>query len=242
MSMEIKIRVKDNVVVLDIAGVIDVNSANLVEIIGQCLRDGYSDMLLNFEDVNTIDYMGVSVIAIAFKEVDNNQGRMKFVNVPAHLKNLLSITGLDRAIEIFGTEDQAVASFREDKAFEEIKKMNLRRRFKRLPLGLKASLKNKSGRSPVGYGVEILNLSGVGAYLFGCNKFKLQDDVVLTFKVPPKDEELELEAKVVWLCDKQIQPHLYPGMGIAFYDISPDRQAKLIEFIDRNFSMLSPDE
>ena len=58
--MEIRVRASDNIVILDISGPIDVNSANLVEVIGQCIRDGYSDILCNFEEVSSIDYMGIS--------------------------------------------------------------------------------------------------------------------------------------------------------------------------------------
>ncbi len=202
--MEIRARRKDNIIILDLYGRIDVDSANLVEVAGQCIRDGYCDVLCNFEEVDFIDYMGVSAIVIAYKEVINNQGRMKFVNIPAHLKGVFSISGLDRVIEIYATEDLAVNSFQEDKIIENIKKMQLRRRFKRLPIDIKIELKEKYEKNPVCLKVDILNLSAVGAFIFGCDKFKLQDEVILKLKLPPNFEEIELEAKVVWLPDKQI--------------------------------------
>lgn len=240
--MEIRVRVKGEAVVLDLCGSIDVNSANLVEVIGQCIRDGYSDILCNFEEVTAIDYVGVSVIAIAFKEIINNEGRMKLSGLPAHLKNLFLVTGLDRAIDIYATEELAIDSFKEDKAIENIKKMQLRRRFKRLPMDIKAELSAKYAKDHICFNIDIFNLSAVGAYIYGCGKFKLGDEVTLKFKVPPKMEVMELDAKVVWLCDKQIQPQLYPGMGVAFYNIQTAVQEKLLQFIERNLSLLSPDE
>jgi Tfp pilus assembly protein PilZ len=87
--------------------------------------------------------------------------------------------------------------------------------------------------------VDILNLSGVGAFIFGCDKFRLGDEVVLKMKLPPKDEELELDARVVWLPDKQIQPHFHPGMGVEFHNIPGDVQQRLVEFIERNLSHLT---
>ncbi len=240
--MEIRVRASDNIVILDISGPIDVNSANLVEVIGQCIRDGYSDILCNFEEVGSIDYMGISVIAIAYKEVINNEGRMKFVNVPTHLKNLFSVTGLNRTIEFYATEELAINSFKEDKVIENIKKMQLRRRFKRLPIDLKVEIRPKQEKGPVCSNIDILNLSAVGAYVFGCDKFKLGDEVILKFNIPPKGEEMQLEAKVVWICDRQIQPQLYPGMGVGFYNIETSVQEKLLEFIERNLSLLSPDD
>ncbi len=64
---------------------------------------------------------------------------------------------------------------------------------------------------------------------------------MLKLKLPPKNEEIELEARVVWLPDKQIQPHSHPGMGVEFYNIQPSVQQKLLEFIERNLSFMSTD-
>jgi anti-anti-sigma factor len=240
--MEIRARTKGNAIILDLSGRVDVDSANLVESVGQCLRDGYADILLNFEEVDFIDYLGVSAIALAYRETLNNHGRMKFSNIPSHLRNIFSITGLDRVIEIYATEDLAINSFKEDKVIENIKKLQLRRRFKRLPIDIKVELKNKYGRNPTCLKLDILNLSAIGAYIYGCDKFRLHDEVILRFKLPPKIEELELEAKVVWLPDKQIQQQLHPGMGVEFYNIAPGIQEKILEFIERNLSHLSSDD
>lgn len=236
--MEISIRRKGNIIILDVSGRIDVNSASIIEVVGQCLRDGCGDILCNFEEVDFIDYMGISVIVIAYKEVMNNNGRMKFVNIPAHLKGLFSIACLDRVIEIYATEDLAINSFKEDKIIEHIKKLQLRRRFKRLPIDIKIELKVKYDKSPTCLKADILNLSGVGAYIYGCNQFKLAEEVILKLKLPPKLQEIEIEAKVVWLSDKQIQPQFHPGMGVEFYNISASAQEKLLEFIDRNLSFM----
>lgn len=240
--MDIKVRSVGNIVVLDLNGVIDVNSANLVEVVGQCIRDGYIDILCNLEDINSVDYMGMSVIAIAYKEVINNKGRMKLVNVPMHIKNLFCITGLDRAIEIFTDENMALSSFEEDRIIENIKKMQLRRRFKRLPIEIKVKLRTKNASAPVCMDADIMNLSGVGAYLYGCESLKLGDEVVLTFNSPERLSGMSLEAKIVWLCDKQIQPQLYPGMGVAFHNIERASQAKLIDYIEKNLSRLTSSE
>ena len=237
--MEIKARQNGSIVILDLAGRIDIDSANFVEAVGQCVRDGYLDILCNFEEVDFIDYLGVSVIVVVYKEVVNAHGRMRFTNVPVHLKGIFSVTGLDKIIEMFVSEDLAINSFTEDKIIEKIKKMQLRRRFKRLPIGIKIELKDKYDKSPVCLKVDVLNLSAVGAFIYGCAKFKLGDEVVIKLRLPPKNEEIELEAKVVWLPDKQLQHQIQPGMGVEFHNIQPPVQQKLIEFIERNLSFLS---
>ena len=239
--LEIRLRQKDNIIIMDLCGRIDVNCANLVEVVGQCLRDGYTDILCNLEDVDGVDYMGISVIVIAYKEVVNGQGRMKFLNIPAHLRGVFAVSGMDRVIEVYAAEELALNSFSEDKAIENIKKMQLRRRFKRLPIDLKIELKSKSALVPICLKVDILNLSAVGAFIFGCDNFRLGDEVVLKMKLAPKTDELTLDAVVVWIPDKEVQPHEHPGIGVEFRNISADIQQKLIDFIERNLSFMSSD-
>jgi Tfp pilus assembly protein PilZ len=192
--------------------------------------------------VDFIDYMGISVIVIAYKEVVNNSGRMKFANISAHLKELFYVAGLDRVIEIYATEDLAINSFKEDKIIQNIQRLQLRRRFKRLPIDIKIDLKDKYDKNPLCLRADILDLSAIGAYIYGCDQFKLGDEVVLKFKLLPKSDEIELTAKVVWLSDKQIQPHLHPGMGVEFYNIKDPVQKKLLEFIERNLSLTPTDD
>jgi len=237
--LEIKARQKGNVILLDLSGKIDSDSANLIEIIGQCIRDGYTDILCNFENVESTDYLGISAIVLAYKEVVNNKGRMKFASIPLHLKNVFGVAGLDRVIDFYPSEETALNSFREDKIIEKITKMQLRRRFKRLPIDLKIEFKSKFDKRASCVKGDILNLSGVGAFIYGCAHFKLGDEIIMTLKLPPKNDELELEAKVVWLPDKQIQPQASPGMGVEFHHISSATQQKLLEFIERNLSHLS---
>ncbi|PIQ86499.1 MAG: hypothetical protein COV73_04600, partial [Candidatus Omnitrophica bacterium CG11_big_fil_rev_8_21_14_0_20_43_6] len=167
--------------------------------------------------------------------------RMKFVNIPVHLRDVFAVSGVDRVIEIYTSEDVALNSFKEDKVIEEIKRMQLRRRFKRLPVDLKIELKSKQESSPECLKVEMLNLSAVGAFIFGCSNFKLGDEVILKLKLAPKPEVLELNARVVWIPDKGVQPHEYPGIGVEFSDLSTENQRKIIEFIERNLSSISSD-
>lgn len=239
--MNIRARKKQDVIILDLSGRIDVDSANFVEAVGQCVHEGYPDVLCNFEDVESIDYMGISVIVIAYKEVVNNGGRMRFVNVPGHLKGPLSVAGLDRTIEVFASEEAALNSFKEDAIIENIKKMQLRRRFKRLPLDIKIEIRPRLPENASACSVEMLNLSAVGCFLFGCGKFKLGDEVMVRLRLPPDAGELNLAAKVVWVTDKQVQRPFHPGLGLSFENISSGDQQKIVTFIDRNLSFMSTD-
>ncbi|HOX54985.1 MAG: anti-sigma factor antagonist [Candidatus Omnitrophica bacterium] len=235
--MEIKARTDKGVVILDIGGRIDSDSANLVEVVGTCLRDGYYDILLNFEEVEFIDYLGVSALALAYKEVLNNKGRMKFLNVPMHVRQILSVAGLDKVIDIHTQEEVAIKSFKQDRVIENIKRMQMRRRFKRLPLDIQIDLLSKHSRTPHCLKVELLDLSAVGAYIFGCEQFKLGDEVTLKIDLPSEHKTFKLDAKVVWLSDKDIQHNLHPGMGVEFVNLPYSVQEELIKFIEKNLSL-----
>ncbi|MDD5018842.1 MAG: STAS domain-containing protein [Candidatus Babeliales bacterium] len=236
--MEIRARQKKDVIILELAGRIDMDAANFVEAIGQCLRDGFTDILCRFEQVDTIDYMGISALVLAYKEVTNNNGRMKFCDVPIHVKNVMTVAGLDRVIDIYLTEEAAMDAFSQDQVIENIQKLQLRRRFKRLPVDIKIELRPKYQKNPVCHKAEIVNLSGIGAYIFGCQQFRLGDEFVLTMQLSHKEEPLRLDVKVVWLPDKHIQPHLYPGIGVEFHNISQSAQQRILEFIDKNLSRI----
>ena len=240
--MEIKIKAKDDVIILELVGRLDANSANLVEIVGQCIHDGYTDILLDFDSVDFIDYFGLSALVLAYKELMNNKGRLKIVNLSSHLKAMFSITGLERVIEIYAEEDLAVNSFKEDRAIENIKKMQLRRRFRRLFIDLKIELKPKYSKTPACFKADIFNLSAIGAYIYGCGQFKLGDELTIKLKLPAPYGEMNLAAKVVWLCDKQVQPQAYPGMGVEFRNISAHAQEKLLQFIEKNLAFTPIEE
>ena len=170
--MEIKTRKKKNIIILDLYGRVDIDSAIFVEVVGECIRNGYSDFICNFEEVEFIEYMGVSAILIAYKEVVNNNGRMKFINIPAHLKAVFAVSGVERVVDIYLTEDAALKSFEDDRIIEKIQKMQLRRRFKRLPIDIKIQVRSKYDRKATCIKTDLLDLSGVGAYIYGCREFK----------------------------------------------------------------------
>lgn len=236
--MEIRGRKKGHIVILDISGNIDVDSANFVEVVGQCIREGSNDILCNFSEVELIDYMGISAIVLAYKEVVNSNGRMKFFGMPPHLKGMFSVCGLDKSIDMYLEEEPAVDSFKEDKIIEKIQKLQLRRRFKRLPIGIKVELFDKLNRNAVCLKFSILNLSATGAYIYGCDQFKLGDKIILKISIP-SGNELALDARVAWLSDKEIQRQIHPGMGVEFYNITTDAQKELLDFIEKNLSRLN---
>lgn len=236
--LEINFRRVKSIAILDLAGSIDIDTANLIEMVGWCLQNGYKDILCDFSDVNLVDYSGLSVLAIAHKDAVNHQARMKFVNIPAHIYKIFSLVCLDRVFEIYADEELALKSFEEDRTISEIQKMQLRRRFKRLPLDIDIEFKSRAKTEEFNRG-KVLNLSAVGLLVFAQKVYPLGEILQIKLSLLPQARLIELDAKVVWLVQKDIQPQVYPGMGLEFYNLDNLTQKKIIEFVDRNLPLSS---
>ena len=231
--LEIAFRRVESVAVLDLTGNINIDSANLIEKIGWCLENGYPDILCNFENINLVDYAGLSVLAIAFKNVENHKGRIKLSGVAGHIKNIFSLMCLDRIVEMCDEEKQAVSSFKEDQIISEIKKKKLRRRFQRLPLDIKVEFKAKDKNEEFSQG-KVANISGVGLLVVADKLYPLNEILEVKLMLSPKIGVLGVQAKVAWLVRMELQPQFYPGMGLEFYQLEPSLQKKIVEFVERN--------
>lgn len=233
--LEIELKRAESIVILDLVGSIDIDAANLIEMIGWCLNNGYKDILCNFENVNLVDYAGLSALAIAYRDVINHKGRLKFVNVAAHIEKIFSFVCLDRVFELYADMELAIRSFQEDRIISEIQKMPLRRRFKRLPLDIDVEFKAKKEE---GFNAgKVLNISAVGLLVFVEKTYPLGEVLDIKLSLLPKPGCIEPEAKVVWLVQKEIQPQIYPGMGLEFHNLSSQLQKEIVEFVDRNLPL-----
>lgn len=234
--LEIEFKMNQGVAILDLTGSVDIDAANFIETVGWCLGKGYKDILCNFSDVNLVDYAGLSVLTIAYKDVVNHEGRLKFVNVPAHVEKIFCLVYLDRVFDIYADEEFAIKSFEEDRIISQIQKKPLRRRFKRLPLDIDIEFRTKTKNEQF-YQGKVLNISAVGLLVFAEKTYPLGEILSIKLSLCPKPGLLELDAKVTWLVQKELQPQLYPGMGLEFYHLDSLMQKKIVEFVDRNLPL-----
>jgi len=232
MSLDIYSKEKQGVIVLDVHGNIDISASEFIEVVGWHLANHRLDILCDFTHVGMLDYAGLSVITIAYKNVINHEGRLKFFNAPPAVKNVLHAVMLDRIFEIYNTEEEALKTFKEDREIEKIKHLQLRRRFTRVNLEIPVTYKAKFGEQRE-YKGKFFDISGVGAFMFGKKTFPLHDILFLEFELPHMGT-IKTDVKVVWLSDKDVQPQQYPGMGVEFYKISVAIQTRLVNFIEKN--------
>ncbi|MCX5708463.1 MAG: PilZ domain-containing protein [Candidatus Omnitrophica bacterium] len=234
--LEVNFKKVKQVGVLNLSGNVDINSSNLVEKVGWALENGYEDLVCDFQEVDLIDYAGMSALALAYKNVANHGGRMKFASVALHIRKVFNLVCLDKVFEIYDDLDTALRSFEEDKTISLIQKKKLRRRFKRLPLDIVIEFKSKK-ESKFHQG-KVLNISGVGMLVFAEKEiYKLGEILDIKLTLRPAPGLLEIEAVVVWLVEKNIQPQLYPAMGLEFYHLDTSTQEKIVEFVERNMSL-----
>lgn len=234
--MKIDVREKENVVVLDLKGNVDINASNFIEIVGWALNNKIKNILCNFQGVNSVDYVGISIIAIAYKNVLNHKARLKLYNVPFRIKDLFSIVGLDRAVECYKTQQQALNSFKEDKVISKILEKQLRRQFKRAIFKRIIEYKQKSSPKAFFYKGRILNLSAVGVFITVQKLFSIGEILTSRIYLFPKQEPLEVDTEIIWLAGEKRQPQYFPAMGLKFCKIAAWKQEIIVEFVERNLA------
>ena len=111
--MRIDKRTKGNVTILDLEGKITIGKGDVAlrEAVQQALAEGANKLLIHLEKVSTIDSSGVGELVSAFTTVTNRGGKLKLVNLPPKVNDILQITQLITVFEVYDNEDEALATF-----------------------------------------------------------------------------------------------------------------------------------
>ncbi len=232
--MKITRREKDGISILDLEGNININSSDFIEAVGWVLKNKRGGIVCNMAGINLVDYIGISVLAIIYKNVLNHKRKIRFYNVPTHVRKLFSIVGIDKALECFDTEDQALSSFNEDKVIAKIVEKKLRRRFERVAFNNSIEYRRKFSHHTNMYRGKIINMSAVGAFIISEKVFPARDILSIKLYLMPKPGIVELEAMVIWRSTSDVTPIEYPAMGIEFYNIDNQTQKVIIEFVEQH--------
>ena len=96
--------------VVSIYGELDVATApalreKLIALVG----DGTTQMVLDLEGVDFLDSTGLGTIISALKRVRTHGGDMRLVCTQPRIRRLFEITGLDKAVPLLASLDDAVA-------------------------------------------------------------------------------------------------------------------------------------
>ena len=229
-------RYSGDLVIIDVEGDINVDAANFVESIGWSLSRGYKKILCNLEGVNIVDYVGVSLIAVAYKNVVNHKAEMRICNIPAHVSRLFTAVGLDQIFDYFIAEEQAIKSFQDDKRIARVLAKKFRRRFKRVKIPGQVEYKSKGSFNDSFYRGNIINVSAVGVFMEGNHIFPIGE--ILTTRLKFADFSIEVDTRVIWIADSSIQFFTSQALGLEFYHISTEDQNKIVDFVERHLSNL----
>lgn len=111
--MNISQRQVGDVTILDISGkiTIGVGDVQVRDAVHMALGSGARNLVLNLKNVTTIDSAGVGELVSAYTTVTNRGGKLKLVNLPSKVNDILQITQLITVFEVYDSEPEALASF-----------------------------------------------------------------------------------------------------------------------------------
>jgi anti-sigma B factor antagonist len=114
MSMLLKPRRLDDVVVLDLSGRITIGEGTVIlrDTIRKLLEAGDRKFILNLSNCDYIDSSGLGELVTSFTTVRNAGGELKLVNLTRRVQDLLQITKLLTVFESYNDETEAVKSLR----------------------------------------------------------------------------------------------------------------------------------
>jgi len=220
--------------IIELEGDINVDASNFVEAIGWSLAKGFKKIICDFDEVNIVDYVGVSLIAVGYKNVINHKAQLRICRVPGHVARIFTVVGLDRVFDFYTERRQALKSFQDDKRIGRILSRKFRRRFKRIAVSGLVEYRRKGSFDDTFYRGAIINISAIGIFVDARQIFPVGE--ILTTKILAGDLKLQIDTRVVWIGDDQIQSFDRHSMGLEFYHIDAAAQGKIIEFVDRHVS------
>lgn len=111
--MKIPARHNQGVTILEPKGkiTIGVGDVALREAVHEAVEAGAVKILINLQDVTTIDSSGIGELVAAYTTVTNRDGNLRLMKLPPKVQDILQITQLVTVFDVYDTEDEAIASF-----------------------------------------------------------------------------------------------------------------------------------
>ncbi|MEI8176372.1 MAG: STAS domain-containing protein [Candidatus Omnitrophota bacterium] len=235
--MNIKMKEVRDLVIFDLEGKIDIDSSELIETIGWALKNNKLRILCNLENIELVDYSGLSILAIAYKNVANHGGTIKFCNAGLHIRELFKVARMDKVFHCFASEEEAIRGF--DDSTLELEQRPLRRQFKRADIKVLVEFrpthakKTRTGCPCTG---KAFNVSGAGLFIYTHDVLPVKTMLKMEISIPKEIAPVEMDGMVIWIADKSLQSPSSPGMGVKFVNVDIQKQKELIDFIDRNIT------
>jgi len=114
MSLRVKSRKLDNVVVIDMDGRLTCGEPQMLfrNTIRRFVEDGNDRFVLNLSEVNYIDSSGLGELAITKSELHENGGKVNLLGLRKRVRDVLVLTKLACVFDFFEEESKAIAALR----------------------------------------------------------------------------------------------------------------------------------
>lgn len=111
--MRVSTRQKGDVTIVDLNGKITIGAGDIAlrNAVQQAIDSGTKNVLINLHEVTTIDSSGVGELVSAYTTATNRGIRLKLINLPDKVADILTITQLITVFDVYDSEEEAIAAF-----------------------------------------------------------------------------------------------------------------------------------
>lgn len=112
--MRVTTRQKGDVTIVDLNGKITIGAGDIAlrNAVHQAIDSGAKNVLINLREVTTIDSSGVGELVSAYTTATNRETRLKLVNLPDKVADILTITQLITVFDVYDSEEEALSAFK----------------------------------------------------------------------------------------------------------------------------------
>ena len=108
--MDISVRYQQENVILKVSGsILGEDRLQLSDKIQELVDSGGKNIVLNFQDVDLMDSVGLGMLVALRASLMRREVRLLLSNVDRSVKSLLLITKLNNVFDLYDTEDEALA-------------------------------------------------------------------------------------------------------------------------------------
>src|SRR5262245_9648799 len=111
--MKTTIRESGKVSIIALKGKITIGSGDiqLRDTVTQLLDQGKTNLLVDLNEVTSIDSSGIGELVGCYTTVTNKGGKLKLLHLPPKIQDVLTVTQLITVFDVYESENEAVASF-----------------------------------------------------------------------------------------------------------------------------------
>ena len=113
MAFKLTTRNLGEATVIDLSGRLELGEGSVI--LRETLQNlaGGAKVLINLTDLSFIDTSGLGELVSAHTRAQNGSGELKLTGIPSRVEKLFQMTKLDRILDVYDTEADAIQSWGE---------------------------------------------------------------------------------------------------------------------------------